>query len=179
MFDSFKSSMNKISVASEREAFDASRDRAVMGLHLHARAQSYFPNNSPEVNAALLELNKILDVFDTKIRRLPMDEKTAALDNFVSELKEFNFTLLGETQLGQWVEAIEQENNEFKKVSQHWYSANVASEQSTPASELAPQLRKQLNVLYMMLVANLMVNPEDSALKNAYTEITLRLESFR
>ena len=178
-YENFKASSEKSLVSSARDAHDTSRDRAITGFELHIKALRYFPQYSGPIDTALAALEDLVSQHDPDMRNLPFDEETAAIDNYVADLKKFDFSPLASTQLEQWVSAIEEENAAFKQASQDWAAHKVEREKMEAPSIIAIDLRKRLNQLFAVLIAFRLINPSDENLENAHIEITKQLASFK
>ena len=178
-YGQFKQSLEKSLVNSSREAFDVSRDRTISGFEFHVKALRYFPNNSEAVNSALAQLEQLLSQHDPDMRSLPFDEESAAIDNYVADLKKFDFSPLADTQLERWVSAIENENQAFKQASEAWANHKVELEKMASPSAIAPELRRLLSNLFTVLVAMRLIQSGDEALQNAYIAITEQINGFK
>ncbi|MBN2639495.1 MAG: hypothetical protein JXR65_10480 [Bacteroidales bacterium] len=176
--DAFATGMLKDKAFSGKKELDLLRDELLSGLIKSVHAEQQFPHEDAAAKAVVNSLVQAVNKYGTKIKRLPFDEETAAIDNLLADLATIDFLPLNGSGLSRWIEPLKTANNEFKTAVQEYVSDLAEVSQTEAAYILAPALIDALEGMYTLLYANLKINPTDQ-LNTAYAELEQLVNSYR
>ncbi len=80
--------------------------------------------------------------------------------------------------VAQWIPLIKEANQEFKNVAKEFVEESTAMAALESASAVAPELIHALEELFVQLFSVIRVAP-NSALKKAYSELEILVDSYR
>lgn len=175
----FKTGMTKEKLsASDKKKLDSSRDELAACFIRAVKIESHFPHKDENTIATLKRVLDVVDNYGLKMTRLSYDEETAAMDNFIFDLKKIDFAPLANSGLARWIPIIEQSNKQFKDEVYDNIDEDVASSKLASASKVAPDLRDALNEYYSVMFAYLKIQSSPE-LETAYAQIDILLNSYR
>lgn len=175
-FESFLTGMQKDSTASDKRTLDRTRDQFLSGFFFGITAESYYPTDDPVVKEVLKKLLLVTGKYGTKIKNLPYNEETAAVDNLLAELAKIDLSTI--PNLDRWVAKIDTANEDFKVASKDYLETTVADSETKSATFLAPALVTELENLYTMAFAFAKTAP-DGQLTKAYLELSQLVKTYR
>jgi uncharacterized cupin superfamily protein len=174
----FKEGMRKANVYStERNLKDKVRDNFTSAFMQCAKGEKDFPYENDEVISAVEGLAAVLEKYSAKVTKLPLDEETAALDNMLAEVDKLNLTALEGRDILRWPAIIKEANEEFKSVSGNFIEDNVQANEILAASKIAPQLRSEIEKLYVKLFSLINIHANEEHIK-AYAQLQEIVKSF-
>lgn len=177
--DGYKAGMLKHSAsAAEKAELDKVRDRFATGLFHLIRSEECFPYESSEDKALMSHLTALNKKYSPAITRLPLDEKTASLDNLLSELQILDLSKIANGRIKVWVPLIQNANNKYKSAAQGYISESAETSGIPSASAKAPQLIGALNALYSTMYAHVQISG-DVALLKSYNELQMLINAAK
>lgn len=175
----FKEGMLKSQASAEgKRTIDKERDRYVSGLAYNIKAERFYPYTEEESINTVNELLKQNSKYGIKSSRLPVNEQTATVDNWIDELEALDLSKLNNTAISRWVELLKDANQRFKEVAGEFIEENAEAGTLESASSVAPELTNALEQLYIQLFALIRVSPSDTLTK-AYSELEILIDSYR
>lgn len=175
----FKAGMQRQTAsAAEKSELDKVRDRLATGLFHQIRSEECFPYITVEDKAHIAHLSALAKKYSTVITRLPLEEKTASMDNLLSELQSMDFTQFAKGQIMVWMSLIQDANNKYKAAAQEYIADTVETSSIPSATAKAPQLIAVLNTLFSMMYAHTQISG-DVALLKSYSELQMLINSAK
>lgn len=179
VFETFKQAMVKEKAsAKDKKRLDHERDEVLTGFVLNVKSELKFPHQDEIVKKALAELALVVRKYGMRIKRLPLDQETAALDNLLADIAEIDITPLDPTGLTRWIPELESANTRFKEAAQTFISDSVEDASTDAATKQAPELEDALEGLYAMMYAVLKTAP-DAEMETAYQELEELVDSMK
>lgn len=177
--DKFKIGMTKEKASAvNKKELDTDRDNLTANFVRSVNAESNFPYSDPAKKDTMKQLLKVVHSYGLKITRLSYNEESAALDNFINDVKKIDLAPLSETGLARWIPLIENANNSFKSAVREYINDTSNTSLIESASAAAPGLMDALDGLFSMLYAYIKTDGSDE-LKKAYTQLQTLLDSYR
>ena len=164
--------------AAEKKEIDLKRDRLVSGFMHDVKAEQLFPYEDENEKKALTDLLHLVNKYGTGVRRLPLNEETAVIDNLVTDVEELDLTVLQPSGVMRWIPLLKDANNAFKAASQEYLTDSVRDMEEASASERAPALVDALEAMYALLFAHIQLTPRENLTK-AYAELEELVDSAR
>ena len=177
--DEFKAGMLRHTAsASEKAELDKIRDRYTAGLFHLIRSEEFFPYETPEDKTIILHLTALHKKYSPSFTRLPLEEKTASIDNLLSELHSMDMSKFANGRIKSWIPLIQNANNKYISAAQGYISESAEASGILSATAKAPQLTAALNALYSMMYAHTQISG-DPALRKSYIELQMLVNAVK
>lgn len=178
-FQPFKNGMIKVQASgSSKKEIDTERDNLTTGFLRAIAAEQQFPHTDSATIESLKNLATKANKYSMKITRLPFNEETAAIDNFMADIKPLDLTPLNNSGLTRWIPLIETANKAFKEAAVLYIKDSAQSHTIASATDTAPALIDALEGLYAMLFALIKVNANATHIKS-YLQLQTLVDSYR
>ncbi|MBN2639002.1 MAG: hypothetical protein JXR65_07935 [Bacteroidales bacterium] len=176
--DAFAAGMLKSKASSGKKELDLLRDALMSGFTKAIHAEQMFPHDDPAAVATIKSITLAVDKYGSKIKNLPYDEESAAIDNLLADIEAIDLQPLAGSGLSRWIEPLKTANNEFKTAVQEYVSDLAEVSQIEAATSLAPALIDALEGMYTLLYAHIKINPTEQ-LTIAYAELNKLIAGYR
>lgn len=164
--------------AAEKAELDKIRDRYVSGLFHLIRSEENFPYETTEDKAVLAHLAALHKKYSPSFSRLPLEEKTASIDNLLSEMQIMDLSRFANGRLKSWMVLIQNANFKYITAAQGYLSESAETSGIPSATAKAPQLTAALNALYSMMYAHIQISG-DAALQKSYIELQMLINAVK
>lgn len=170
--------MKEKASSADRQELDRTRDKLITGLFLCLQSDSCYPyadDQKAELAEKLLELDK---KYGLKIKRIPMGEETATIDNLLSELNTIGAKALEQSGANRWINLLKKANEEFKTSDLSYIASKASSATIEAPTIVAPVLSDSIERLCLKVFSYAQVSKNEAYTK-AYAELTQLVESYR
>lgn len=175
----FKSGMQRHTVsATDKIELNKVRDRMIAGFFHQVRSEQCFPYETPDAQTQLASLVALEKKYGIAITRLPNDEQSAAIENFLSEAKLINLSLFSNGHLNEWVPLITDANNKYKEAAQGYVAESAIKSNISPATTQSPILTNALNALLTKFFAFVQISNDENMTKS-YRELQVLINSVK
>jgi hypothetical protein len=177
--NSFKKGMVKDPASAKgKKRLDYHRDEYVTGFMGNVQSEQKFPHQDLALLKVLAELLEVVKKYGLNIKRLRVDQETAAIDNMMADIADLDITPLEPTGLTRWIPVVEQANADYKEAASDFISDTTESANTLAATLQAPQLEDTLEGFYAMAFAQLKMSPTEE-LSKAYAELETLVDSMK